>query len=101
MQIRKIGEPKLSNRTKNIITVIGLAIIFIPFVIVGVCKAYDAAVLASLENALTSNVTALSGAVKNVATTQKACDASYLALVGYKDEAKLAKQGTGNPCTGF
>ena len=93
MKISKLGEPtkKVPWFKGRVLILAGLAIMFLPFVVVGVCKAYDDMVLKSLEQSLASNVVAITA-------NKKACDASYEALKGYKTEAKIALLGTGNPC---
>lgn len=87
----KIGEGQKPKRKWDYLVMGGLGLILLPFIIVGICKAYDDAVLSSLENSLNANVAA-------VTNTKKACDASYTALKAYKQEAKIQLVGAGSPC---
>lgn len=96
MQIKKVNKRKI-----DWLVIGGLSLIIIPFLIVGVCKAIDTAVLGGLENSLTNSISALKSAKESVGASLKACDAAYNALAAYKDEAKIAKTNSGNPCGGF
>ena len=101
MKIQKVGETVKPKRKLDWLVIGGLAIIIIPFLIVGVCKAIDTAVLGGLESSLTNGVAAVKSARESVIASSKACDAAYSALKAYKEEAKLALTGSGSPCGGF
>ena len=101
MKIQKVGESIKPKRKLDWLVIGGLAIIIIPFLIVGICKAVDVAVLSGLESSLTNSELAVKSARESVVSSSKACDAAYSALKAYKEEAKLALTGSGNPCGGF
>lgn len=80
-----------TDRQKNIICGIVAAPAVLLLLIAGVCKAYEVSVQWYLENSLASNVTA-------ARSTAEACNSSYQAIAKWKDEMKIAKTGSGNPC---
>lgn len=88
---KRFKLPELSHRAKNIITAVGLGVIALPFTVFGVAAAYDSLVLNMIENSLAQNVAATH-------STQVACEASYQALLKYKQENNIAVKGTGSPC---
>lgn len=61
------------------------------FCIIGVVKAYEASLQWYLENSLSSNVSAAK-------STVDACNSSYQAILKWKEDMKIAKTGSGNPC---
>ena len=83
--------PELKHSTIVKITLVGLAIIFLPFAYIGAAVAYDNFILSQMENALSNNVQAAHSSLT-------ACEANYQALLRYKQDNKIPLTGTGSPC---
>jgi len=88
---KRFKLPEISHKAKNVITLVGLAIIILPFAFFGIAQAYDNLILNMMENSLAQNVTATHA-------TQNACEASYQSLLKYKQENDIKLKGTGSPC---
>lgn len=72
--------------------IIVMALIFVPFFVIGVAQAYDNWILNQMENALANNV-------KAAHESLIACESNYQALLQYKTDNKIALVGTPDPCT--
>lgn len=79
----------MDNKVTNILIKILVGFLALLLLIGGICKAYDAYVINSLETSYTSNIRAIEAWQKSGTLLQTACEASYQALLAYKKENDL------------
>ena len=77
-------------------------VLFTPIILLlligGICNAYDAYLINSLEGSYSSNLKAIEAWQETGSNLKTACQKSYEALLAYKKENNIPIKGSGSSC---